>query len=174
MLSGTMIAAQTPELEYVQIVSFGCGHDAILSDEITRILQETAQKSPLILKVDEGDAANSLHIRVKSFLETVTDRRAKEARTAAVPLGDAYPAKFQKADRNIRTVLVPNVSAAFCKLLSAVLHMQQLCMNKFRWGHGLRICCRRWEGKSLLYHRPGAVRGWDKRIIPALDHSPRN
>ncbi|MDY3690783.1 MAG: acyl-CoA dehydratase activase [Dysosmobacter sp.] len=126
MLSGAMIAAQTPELEYVQIVSFGCGHDAILSDEITRILQETAQKSPLILKVDEGDAANSLHIRVKSFLETVTDRRAKEAQTAAVPLGDAYPAKFQKADRNIRTVLVPNVSAAFCKLLSAVLQKQGL------------------------------------------------
>ena len=126
MLSSAMIAAQSPELEYVQIVSFGCGHDAILSDEITRILQETAPKSPLILKVDEGDAANSLHIRVKSFLETVTERRAREAAATAVPLGDAYPAKFQKADRKIRTVLVPNVSVAFCKLLSAVLQKQGL------------------------------------------------
>ena len=126
MLSSAMIAAGTPELEYVQIVSFGCGHDAILSDEITRILQETAQKSPMILKVDEGDAANSLHIRVKSFLETVTERWAKEAEAAAVPLGDAYPAKFRKADRKLRTVLVPNVSVAFCKLLSAVLQKQGL------------------------------------------------
>ena len=126
MLSGAMIAAQTPELEYVQIVSFGCGHDAILSDEITRILQERAQKPPLILKVDEGDAANSLHIRVKSFLETVAARREKAAGQRLLPLEDAYPAKFRKEDRRIRTVLVPNVSAAFCKLLSAVLQKQGL------------------------------------------------
>ena len=126
MLSGAVLAARTPCLEYVQIVSFGCGHDAILSDEITRILQETAQKTPLILKVDEGDAANSLHIRVKSFLETVTARREKREMPPPEPLADAYPVKFQKRDRKLRTVLVPNVSQAFCKLLSAVLQKQGL------------------------------------------------
>jgi predicted CoA-substrate-specific enzyme activase len=126
MLSGAMVAAQTPELEYTQIVSFGCGHDAILSDEVTRILQERAKKAPLILKLDEGDAANSLHIRVKSFLETVTARRAQQAGAAAVALPDAYPVKFQKSDKKVRTVLVPNVSVAFCKLLSAILQKDGL------------------------------------------------
>ncbi|MBR4490157.1 activase, partial [bacterium] len=72
MLSGALLAAKSPVLEYVQIVSFGCGHDAILSDEITRIMTETSGKSPLILKLDEGGAANSLNIRVKSFIETIT------------------------------------------------------------------------------------------------------
>ncbi|MDO4314439.1 MAG: acyl-CoA dehydratase activase [Oscillospiraceae bacterium] len=126
MLSGAMAAARSPELEYVQIVSFGCGHDAILSDEISRIMQEMSQKAPLILKLDEGDAGNSLHIRVKSFLETVAARRAKRAEPPAQPLGDAYPAKFQKEDRKLRTVLIPNVSAAFCRMLSAVLQRQGL------------------------------------------------
>ena len=37
----------------MQIVSFGCGHDAILSDEIIRIMNESGHKPPLILKVDE-------------------------------------------------------------------------------------------------------------------------
>ncbi|MGN1009192.1 MAG: acyl-CoA dehydratase activase-related protein, partial [Butyricicoccus sp.] len=120
MLSGAMLAAKSPALEYVQIVSFGCGHDAILSDEIIRIMQETSGKSPLVLKLDEGSAANSIHIRVKSFLETVTARRAKLGLSALRPLGDAYPAKFYKEDLVRRTVLVPNVSAAFCTLLSGI------------------------------------------------------
>lgn len=121
MLSGAMMAAQSPELEYVQIVSFGCGHDAILSDEIIRIMEETSGKVPLILKLDEGGAANSLNIRVKSFLETVAVRRAGKAGGELLPLGDAYPAKYRKEDKQLRTVLVPNVSATFCRLLSAVL-----------------------------------------------------
>ena len=33
MLSTAILAARSPHLEYVQIVSFGCGHDAYLSDE---------------------------------------------------------------------------------------------------------------------------------------------
>ena len=126
MLSGALLAAQTPELEYVQIVSFGCGHDAILSDEITRIMQQTSKKTPLILKLDEGDASNSLHIRVKSFLETVAARRAEAQQAAFTPLQDAYPAKFEKSDRKVRTVLVPNVSVAFCKIMSAVLQKEGL------------------------------------------------
>ncbi len=78
MLEGAMVAAKDPALEYVQIVSFGCGHDAILSDEITRILAECGNKSPLIFKVDESDAAGSLGIRIQSFLETIAIKRRKE------------------------------------------------------------------------------------------------
>lgn len=126
MLSGALLAAKSPVLEYVQIVSFGCGHDAILSDEITRIMTETSGKSPLILKLDEGGAANSLNIRVKSFIETITERRAKKGILPFKDLGDAYSSKFSKEDLEMRTVLIPNVSVAFCKLLSGVLRKQGL------------------------------------------------
>ena len=126
MLAGAMLAARSPALEYVQIVSFGCGHDAILSDEIIRILQETGGKSPLVLKLDEGSAANSIHIRVKSFLETVAARRKNLGLPEVRPLGDAYPAKFRKEDLTRRVVLVPNVSAAFCTLLSGIFRRRGL------------------------------------------------
>ena len=79
MLSTSVLAAQSPNLEYVQIVSFGCGHDAYLSDEITRLMREISQgeKTPLILKVDESDIEGPLGIRVRSFIETVNERHAK-------------------------------------------------------------------------------------------------
>lgn len=70
-----MIAAKTPELEYVQIVSFGCGHDAILSDEIIRIMNESGHKPPLILKVDESDADRSTWNKIQSFIKSVQIRR---------------------------------------------------------------------------------------------------
>ncbi|MCD7819497.1 MAG: acyl-CoA dehydratase activase, partial [Lachnospiraceae bacterium] len=78
MLSTAILAAQSEHLEYVQIVSFGCGHDAYLSDEIIRLMKETSGKIPLVLKVDESDIQGPLRIRVRSFVETVEmGRRAK-------------------------------------------------------------------------------------------------
>ena len=123
MLSSAVQAAGDPHLEYVQLVSFGCGHDAYLSDEITRMMKEISDKTPLILKVDESDIQGPLRIRVRSFLETVAMRHAQGEPHRPVPLSDPYPVKFEKADRQ-RTVLVPNTSHAFCRLLSAVFCAQ--------------------------------------------------
>ena len=135
MLSSAVIAADSPALEYVQLVSFGCGHDAYLSDEICRLMKERSGKQPLILKLDESDVAGPLRIRVRSFIETVDERRARQAAikraagksasaclpaTAADhPLPDPYPVKYVKADRRIKTILVPNTSHAFSLLMSA-------------------------------------------------------
>lgn len=128
MLAGAYLSAASPELEYAQIVSFGCGHDAILSDEIIKITKDVSSKSPLILKMDEGGASNSLGIRVKSFIETIAERRIKLAdkgmKTNSIE--DAYTTKFNKEDIKIKTVLVPNVSVAFCKLLSGALRRNGL------------------------------------------------
>ena len=77
MLGSAVIAAGSPHLEYVQLVSFGCGHDAYLSDEIIRLMHLAGPKAPLILKVDESDIQGPLRIRVRSFIETIRLRRKK-------------------------------------------------------------------------------------------------
>ena len=76
MLATAILAAEDDALEYVQLVSFGCGHDAYLSDEIVRMMREISGKVPLVLKVDESDATGSIGIRVRSFVETISMRRA--------------------------------------------------------------------------------------------------
>lgn len=130
MLGTALIAASDPALEYVQLVSFGCGHDAYLSDEIVRLMHEASggAKTPLILKVDESDATGPLRIRVRSFVETVDARRAAHRRTfdpsAERVLPDPYPVKFTKADRRDKIVLVPNTSHAFARLMTATFCRQ--------------------------------------------------
>ena len=119
MISSAVLAAGNEHLEYVQIVSFGCGHDAYLSDEIIRLMQEISGKSPLILKLDESDIQGPLHIRVRSFLESVAMRRENHQDLTPHPLPDPYPVKFTKAGKKERVVLLPNTSHAFSRLLAA-------------------------------------------------------
>ena len=126
MLASAVLAAQDECLEYVQIVSFGCGHDAYLSDEITRMMHEISGKSPLILKLDESDAQGSLRIRVRSFVETAAIRRARGIRHPVHQLPDPYPVKFTRQDKKDRVVLVPNTSHAFCRVMSAAFATQRL------------------------------------------------
>ncbi len=126
MLGSALLAAESDAMEYVQLVSFGCGHDAYLSDEIKRLMRLTSHKTPLILKVDESDAQGPLRIRVRSFVETVNMRRLAEGAVAARALPDPYPAKFEKRDFSQRTVLVPNTSHAFSMVMAAALAREGL------------------------------------------------
>ncbi len=128
MLAGAKIAAKEEALEYVQLVSFGCGHDAVLSDEIVRIMTEMAQKPPLILKIDESDAAGSLRIRVQSFIETVRIRRKmKPEPVCELPAPSPY--KFYKSDKRRRMILIPNISAEVTTLLCAILEKENFLVK---------------------------------------------
>ncbi|MBR0148258.1 MAG: 2-hydroxyacyl-CoA dehydratase [Lachnospiraceae bacterium] len=132
MLSTAIMSAMSENLEYTQVVSFGCGHDAYLSDEIIRMMKEISGKVPLVLKLDESDVTGPLRIRVRSFVETIQMRRAwreelkKEGKLPPYkPLKDPYPVKFENKDME-RTVLVPNASHAFSRLLAVAFAAQGL------------------------------------------------
>lgn len=130
MLSSAILAARDPRLEYVQLVSFGCGHDAYLSDEIIRVMKEISGKTPLVLKVDESDVQGPLRIRVRSFVETLNMKRElkkKQGETLQTKeLGEPYPVKFTDQDRKEKVVLVPNTSHAFSRVMSAAMKGQGL------------------------------------------------
>jgi predicted nucleotide-binding protein (sugar kinase/HSP70/actin superfamily) len=132
ILAGAMIAARNPNLEYVQIVSFSCGHDAVLSDEVCRLMNEISGKAPLILKLDESDVTGPLRIRVNSFVETVRTRRKKEAAPVR-PLGDPFAVKFTKSDR-VKTILIPNCTKATAQILTAVIRKQGLRVEPLPMG----------------------------------------
>jgi len=125
MVEAALYAAEEPALELVQVVSFGCGHDAIISDEMARILGSQTKKELLVLKLDEGEATGPLNIRIKSFIETVRARRNRPLLSkAAEVIGDlkeAFPIKFLKEDKAQRVIYIPNLSPAFSYCFSQVL-----------------------------------------------------
>ena len=122
MFAGALLTAQHPKLEYVQIVSFGCGHDAVISDEITRLLNKGAGKSPLILKMDESDVSGPLNIRVKSFIETVKSQRQRGLQFYNEDI-KAYDVVYNKEARE-KVILIPNVTWAFAQMATAAIKKQ--------------------------------------------------
>ncbi|TFG64746.1 MAG: CoA activase [Spirochaetales bacterium] len=126
MLGGTFCTAKNPLLELVQIVSFGCGHDAVLSDEMSRILKESvSRKEMLILKLDETDIQGPLKLRVQSFVETILLKKEHYSSDADKfryrELKSAFSVKFKRRDKRDKTVLAPNLSPGFSTVISAVL-----------------------------------------------------
>ncbi|HKK47847.1 MAG TPA: acyl-CoA dehydratase activase-related protein, partial [Alkalispirochaeta sp.] len=131
MYSAAMKVAEHPKLELVQIVSFGCGHDAVISDEVVRVLEAGSGKSPLTLKLDETDVKGPLAIRIRSFIETIRARRARDGGTdrtagdspAAHPviLPEPFTVKYHRRDRKDKVIMAPNVSRAFATIISAAI-----------------------------------------------------
>ena len=121
MLGATMIAAKDPHVELAQIVSFGCGHDSILTDEMMRMLHRDSNKEMLMLKLDEGDARGPVGIRIKSFIETVKARRAANLPDKPESNEPLFTTPFVKEDKERRTILVPNLSPAFSVLAAAYM-----------------------------------------------------
>ncbi|MBN1757448.1 MAG: hypothetical protein JW863_03970 [Chitinispirillaceae bacterium] len=124
MLGAAKFVADHPDLEMVQLVSFGCGHDAILTDELGRILRSYGGKELLTLKLDEGENSGPLNIRITSFVETVRTQRARrkpERRGFVLP---PFPVKFEKKDRERRTFLLPNLTWGFSMVMAKTFERQ--------------------------------------------------
>ena len=65
-----------PEMELVQLVSFGCGVDAITSDEVRSILEEKGRLYTQI-KIDEIQNLGAVKIRLRSLLGAMEGRKNK-------------------------------------------------------------------------------------------------
>lgn len=113
------LVAQDPRLELVQVTSFGCGHDAVVSDELVRILGRGG-KQLLQLKLDESDVRGPMRLRLTSFLETVRARRRRALPSVPAPVEAPVP-RYQRRDRRERTVYIPNLSPGFSELVAAIL-----------------------------------------------------
>ena len=73
-----------PDMQLVQLVSFGCGIDAITTDEVRRIL-ETGGKLYTQLKIDEISNLGAIKIRLRSLIaamEQTQEQKQTEPETA--------------------------------------------------------------------------------------------
>jgi predicted nucleotide-binding protein (sugar kinase/HSP70/actin superfamily) len=70
--------AEEPDMELVQLVSFGCGIDAITTDE-TRALMERKGRLYTQIKIDEIANLGAVKIRLRSLLAAMEERMRKSA-----------------------------------------------------------------------------------------------
>ena len=107
------------DLELIQLNSFGCGLDAVTTDQVSEIL-EKRNKLYTLLKIDEVNNLGAVRIRIRSLLAAMDMRREKGITANQTQV--AYPRQeFTKAMREAGyTILAPQMSPIHFDLLEPV------------------------------------------------------
>ncbi|MDY4833156.1 MAG: acyl-CoA dehydratase activase-related protein, partial [Treponema sp.] len=71
--------SEMPNLELVQLTSFGCGLDAVTADQVDEILRAKSRMYTLI-KIDEGSNLGAVRIRIRSLIAAVKERRRNKTK----------------------------------------------------------------------------------------------
>ena len=104
-----------PDLELVQLSSFGCGLDAVTRDQVGDILQ-SAGKIYTALKIDEVNNLGGARIRLRSLLSAVRDRDEKGVK--AKDVSSAFVRNvFTEEMKKDYTLFFPCMSPIHFKLL---------------------------------------------------------
>jgi len=109
--------ADTDNLAILQLVSFGCGVDAITADQLEEIVHSKGRLYAQI-KIDEGDNLGPAKIRIRSLLAALRDMRrangGKNTRNAGTP-----PA-FTEEMKKTHTILIPQLSPTHFQFMETV------------------------------------------------------
>ncbi|KUG02722.1 activator of (r)-2-hydroxyglutaryl-coa dehydratase [hydrocarbon metagenome] len=96
------------DLELIQLNSFGCGLDAVTTDQVEEILA-SAGKIYTCLKIDEGSNLGSAKIRVRSLVAAMEDRHKSLIKPSfGPPIQRRTP--FTAAMRSQHTIICPQMS----------------------------------------------------------------
>ena len=107
------------DAELVQLNSFGCGVDAVTTDEVEEIL-ENSGKLYTVLKIDEGNNLGAIRIRIRS-LKAAMEEREKNGIKAKHSEEPFERKLFTEEMRKDYTLLVPQMSPIHFQYLEVAL-----------------------------------------------------
>ena len=98
--------ASRNDLDLIQLFSFGCGLDALTTDQVQEIL-EGSGKIYTMLKVDQVSNLGAARIRIRSLMAALKEQRETlEARAAAGELTEVEPGQHRLADGTVEAAEV--------------------------------------------------------------------
>ncbi|MDR1045326.1 MAG: acyl-CoA dehydratase activase-related protein [Candidatus Adiutrix sp.] len=115
-----LVAAARDDLELVQLNSFGCGLDAVTTDQVADIIKE-AGKVYTLLKIDEGANLGAARIRIRSLLAAIKDRRRSQRANFTKEVYHYRPVVVPQEKMKDYTLLVPQMSPIHWRFLKPAL-----------------------------------------------------
>ena len=108
-------------LELVQLNSFGCGLDAITTDEVQEILHSFG-KLYTCLKIDEVNNLGAARIRLRSLISVLDERRRHKYKPVRGHIGYIRQPEFTKDMRKRHTILCPQMAPIHFDFLEAAFN----------------------------------------------------
>lgn len=108
LYAAARVVAKSKNLELVQLNSFGCGLDAVTTDQVEEIMDQYG-KIYTVLKIDEGSNLGAIRIRLRSLKAAVGER---DKMNFEPKLRYEEPEKiiFTKEMKKTHTLLLPMLS----------------------------------------------------------------
>ena len=107
------------DLDLVQLNSFGCGLDAVTTDQVSDILTKR-NKIYTVLKIDEVNSLGAARIRIRSLLAAVKERERKNILPTTTDTAH-HRVIFTEEMRKNYTILVPQMSPIHFDILEPAL-----------------------------------------------------
>ena len=105
------------DLDLIQLNSFGCGLDAVTTDEVQEILSNSG-KIYTCLKIDEVNNLGAARIRVRSLLAAIRTRQKQQKKREIQP-SSIKRVPFTEEMRKDYTILCPQMSPMHFNILEA-------------------------------------------------------
>lgn len=100
--------ADEPCLDIIQLNSFGCGLDAVTTDQVSEIISAKG-KIYTVLKIDEGNNLGAAKIRIRSLKAAMEERKRKNYKPVEEDFSYKNPV-FTAEMRKDYTILAPQMS----------------------------------------------------------------
>ncbi|WP_313511078.1 acyl-CoA dehydratase activase-related protein [Enterococcus sp.] len=108
LYAAARVVAKNKQLELVQLNSFGCGIDAVTTDQVEEIMAQYG-KLYTVLKIDEGANLGAIRIRLRS-LKAAVNEREKMKFEPKKQFDEPAKITFTKDMRKQHTLLLPMLS----------------------------------------------------------------
>ncbi|MDR2386064.1 MAG: acyl-CoA dehydratase activase-related protein [Deltaproteobacteria bacterium] len=115
-----VVCSTYEELELVQLNSFGCGLDAVTTDQVAEIIKE-AGKVYTLLKIDEGANLGAARIRVRSLIAAVRERGRQKTKNSTPAVYEYKPVTMDLGKENEYVLLCPQMSPIHFRFLAPAL-----------------------------------------------------
>ncbi len=109
------------DLDLIQLNSFGCGLDAVTTDEVNDILSRSG-KIYTCLKIDEVNNLGAAKIRIRSLISAIRVRRKNNEKPREIMPANVSRAIFTKEMRKNYTILCPQMSPIHFGMIESALN----------------------------------------------------
>ena len=112
--------SKSDSLELIQLNSFGCGLDAVTTDQVAEILASKG-KIYTCLKIDEGNNLGAAKIRIRSLKAAMEERERNNYKPVEEKIEYNNPV-FTKEMRKKHTILIPQMSPIHFEIVEAAVN----------------------------------------------------
>ena len=107
-------------LELIQLNSFGCGVDAVTTDQVEEILS-SYEKMYTLIKIDEINNLGAVKIRIRSLLASMNKRLNKKKDSENLGNYELHKRAFTKEMRKDYTILIPQMAPIHFEFLETAV-----------------------------------------------------